>query len=122
MGHDTHFLERITERVDPRHAELALSLYQDPELVRAILSHAQLGDGGPSRRLAISLDDPTEGPFVLVGADGTFITCLARGMTVGDAPVLTRAKLDQLTLRHETLREQLAAGREAAAARGGVVG
>ena len=42
-GHDTHFLQRV-ERLNGEHAELALGLYYDRELVRYIVSQAELPD------------------------------------------------------------------------------
>jgi hypothetical protein len=40
-GHDVHFLERL-ERLSTPETELALSLYQDPHLIRALLEQIRL--------------------------------------------------------------------------------
>jgi hypothetical protein len=51
-GHDVHFLERL-ERLSTPQTELALSLYQDPLLIRALLEQLRLPDG--AARVALSL-------------------------------------------------------------------
>lgn len=102
MGHDHHFLSRL-DRVASSEVELALSLYRDHALIREVLSHAKLPDG--AERVAISLGDPEAGPFIVVARDGGFVTCLGRGMHTGSLPVITRAKLDAISLRVERLRE-----------------
>jgi hypothetical protein len=105
MGHDHHFLSRL-DRLDLSHAELALGLYRDHELVRRILDTSSAPPG--ARRIALSLDHPEEGPFVLVDRSGRFTTCLARGMRT-DLPVVRRAELD-------SIRSHVGAFREAARA------
>jgi len=75
-GHDVHFLERL-ERLSTPQTELALSLYQDPLLIRALLEQLRLPDG--ATRVALSLADEERGPFVVVARDGHFVTCLGRG-------------------------------------------
>lgn len=92
MGHAHHFLSRL-ERVSMDHVELALSLYNHPETLKYVLSHARLPDG--AERVAISLDDPTEGPFLLVTREGRFVTCLGRGMH-HDLPTIERSRFDAL--------------------------
>src|SRR5690606_28401917 len=85
MSHATHFLSRL-ERIEPAEVELAMSLYRDTPLVKELLARAKLPDG--ASRVALSLDDPGEGPFVLLERDGGFVTCLARGMRPGDLPII----------------------------------
>lgn len=58
-GHDVHFLERL-ERLSTPQTELALSLYQDPLLIRALLEQLRLPDG--ATRVALSLADGERGP------------------------------------------------------------
>jgi hypothetical protein len=84
-GHDVHFLERL-ERLSTPETELALSLYQDPLLIRALLEQRRLPEG--AARVALSLGDGARGPFVVVARDGHFVTCLAEGMSPGDHPVI----------------------------------
>jgi hypothetical protein len=43
-GHDVHFLERL-ERLSTPETELALALYQDPLLIRALLEQLRLPEG-----------------------------------------------------------------------------
>ena len=109
VGHDEHFLSRL-ERLDREHAEIALGLYYDHGLVDYLLKHVALPDA--AERVALSLDDPKEGPFVIVSRDGHFVTCLGRGMKLsGDRPVVTRHKLDQLSERVGGLRELIGEAR-----------
>jgi hypothetical protein len=93
MGHDDHFLSRL-DRVSWVDAELALTLYRDHELVRELIESSSLPQD--TERIAISLDDPEAGPFVIVARDGHFVTCLGEGMRA-KWPVLTRAELDYIS-------------------------
>jgi len=111
MGHDAHFLSRLS-RVSREHTELALSLYRDPELVRDVFRRSDVPESAP--RVAVSLADPVEGPFVVLERDGHFVTCLGAGMRASDLPLVTRAKLDAVASRLERLREQMEAARRAA--------
>lgn len=90
-GHSEHFLSRL-DRVDREKVDFALGLYRDPELVRLLLARVALPEG--HRRAAISLDDAREGPFLVVTRDGHFVTCLGKGMSPGELPVVTREKLE----------------------------
>jgi hypothetical protein len=108
MGHDEHFLERL-DRVPRQHVELALGLYRDHELVRAILLDARLP--ATADRIALALEDGGEGPHVIVARDGGFVTCLGEGMSTGALPVVSRAHLDGLATKVERVREGLALAR-----------
>jgi hypothetical protein len=104
-GHAEHYLRRI-DRLSAAHAELALSLYRDPGLVAHVLRFEKLPDG--PQRVAISLDDPVEGPFLIVTREGHFVTCLGKGMRVrADQPVVKREQLDRLASELESLRRLL---------------
>jgi hypothetical protein len=105
-GHFTHFLRRL-DRLADGHIELAMTLYKDADLLREVLAGASLPEG--ASRVAISLDDPREGPFVVVTRDGAYVTCLARGMALRDCPVVTRERIDVAASRVERMRERLAA-------------
>ena len=106
MGHDAHFLRRL-DRVSDNHVEISLTLYRDEALLREVLSRADLPPG--AERLAISLNDPTEGPFVIVTRAGKFVTCLGEGMKIGsDLVVLTRPRLDAAIAKVERMRERIA--------------
>ena len=105
MGHAAHFLRRL-DRLDDPHVELALRLYNDPELLGATLQRAKLPEG--AERVAIAIEDPREGPYVIVTRLGRFVTCLARGMSPGETPVVTREHLDAAARDVERMREVLA--------------
>src|SRR5690606_16171925 len=103
--HDAHFLTRI-QRLESEHAELALALYHDSELVRFVLSKVELADA--VERVAISLGDPERGPFIIVARDGGFVTCLGVGMRPGDdKPLITRRQLDAISGRVDGLRRAM---------------
>ena len=103
-GHDLHFLERL-ERVSAAHVELALSLYQDSELVRHILGQIRLPDGAP--RIAIALGEEQPAPHVIVARDGAFVTCLGAEMSVGGAPVIPWERVAAISDRFRELRERM---------------
>ena len=112
---DIHFLSRLA-RVNLPHVELALTLYRDPALVKYFLGNLQLPEG--ARRVAISLADDQEGPFIIVTREGVFVTCLGAGMTTGDLPVVSRRKLDSTMARVSDTRARY----EMAQKRGGEEG
>jgi hypothetical protein len=114
-GHDVHFLERL-ERLSTPETELALSLYQDPLLIRALLEQLRLPEG--ATRVALSLGDQERGPFVVVARDGHFVTCLAEGMSAGDHPVIPRGQLDAVVRRVTEIRYRFDAVRKVAGPRG----
>ncbi len=116
MGHAHHFLSRL-DRVSLPHVELALSLYRDDALLRFILQSARIPEG--AERVAISLDDPAQGPFIVVTREGRFVTCLGEGMSVGDRHVITRVQLEGLAVRHGALRERMEACKKLSGERGG---
>lgn len=105
MQHAEHFLSRL-DRLPRSEVDLALDLYRDPDLLRAVLEAASLPEQAP--RVAISIDDPTIGPFLVVTRDGHFVTCLGRGMRCGDLPVVTRTQLDTISRKLTRLRDTLA--------------
>ena len=93
MPHAHHFLERL-DRVTREQTEFALELYRDHEAVRFVLDHVTLPPG--TDRVALAIDDPREGPFVLVTVpEGRFVTCLGKGMH-HQHPVVERARIDAL--------------------------
>jgi len=116
-GHDVHFLERL-ERLSTPETELALSLYQDPLLIRALLEQIRLPES--AARVALSLGDGERGPFVVVARDGHFVTCLAEGMSPGEHPVIPRGQLDAIARRVAEVRNRFNAVRQLAGPRGNV--
>jgi hypothetical protein len=105
VGHDGHFLSRL-DRVNRPTVEYALGLYRDPELVRALLDSKLVPEGAP--RVAISLGEGDNGPWVVVARDGHFVTCLGEGMHPRALPVLPRSTLDALSQRLAATREMRA--------------
>lgn len=106
--HAEHFLERL-DRLDDHEVPDALALYYNPPLVRQLLAHAP--ERGHGDRVAISLDDPREGPFIIVTQNGDFVTTLGRGMSVGDLPVVPRSVWDAARRRDERFSENFAQAR-----------
>jgi len=105
VRHAEHFLSRL-DRLNTREVDLALGLYRDPDLLRSVLQQVSLPDA--ATRVAVSLKDPSRGPFIVVTRDGHFVTCLAEGMSVGKLPVVARGQLDALALKVTSLRERMA--------------
>ena len=105
MAHAHHFLSRL-DRVSLPHVELALGLYNDVPLLQFILLSTRLPEGAP--RVAISLDHPEEGPFLVVTREGRFVTCLGAGMSVDDLPIITRGQLDAIAAKRDDLRARIA--------------
>lgn len=101
MGHDHHFLSRL-DRVSREHVELALSLYRDHDLLRYVLASVRLPEG--AERVAVSLDHPKEGPFLVITREGRFVTCLGAGMATGALPIVTRGQLDGITAKATSFR------------------
>jgi hypothetical protein len=92
VAHAHHFLERL-DRVTREQTEFALGLYRDPDAVSFVLDRVRVP--ADADRVALALDDPREGPFVVVSREGRFITCLGRGMR-HDLPTVPRDQLDAL--------------------------
>jgi len=92
VAHAHHFLERL-DRVTREQTEFALDLYRDHEAVAHVLQHVRLPEDAP--RVALAIDDPKEGPFVIVTRDGRFVTCLGKGMR-HELPVVPRSQIDAL--------------------------
>jgi hypothetical protein len=107
MGHDIHFLQRI-ERLSPAQADLALTLYREPELVAHILERVRLPDG--AERVALALEEAPRSPHIIVTREGRFVTCLGAGMSVADCPVVSRPQIDHASEKIEAMRATLAGG------------
>jgi hypothetical protein len=109
VQHAEHVLSRF-DRLPRSKVDLALELYRTPDLLRAVLDAATL----PERvePVAISIDDPVHGPFLVVTRSGHFVTCLGRGMRVGDLPIVTRAELDAISRKVTWLREKMALAKQ----------
>ena len=116
MPHQHHFLSRL-DRIAAPQVEMALDLYRDHQLLRFLLERARIPEGAP--RVALSLDHPELGPFLIVTRDGRFVTCLAAGMTVGDLPIITRERIDGIAAKHADLQSRFEARRQLAGRLGG---
>jgi hypothetical protein len=106
MGHDIHFLKRL-ERVSLPQVELAMSLYNDPQLLSFVLGRARVPEAAEA--VAISLGDPKGGPelgpFLIVTPTGRFVTCLGEGMRPAQGtPLIKRQHLDVIIEKAEDLR------------------
>jgi hypothetical protein len=104
MGHAIHFLERL-ERLSMPQADFALALYRDSDLVRHILGQLGLPDG--AERVALAVEKGPDTPYIIVARDGGFVTCLGKGMSVGEAVVVTRERLDRLCAERVEFRHAL---------------
>jgi hypothetical protein len=90
-SHDQHFLERL-ERVTWSETDVALRLYREPTLVRALLGDTSLPEG--AERIALALAPGAAPPHVLVTRQGRFVTCLGSGMSIGNLPVLAWERVE----------------------------
>src|SRR5260370_879724 len=70
VQHAEHFLSRL-DRLPPSEVDLALELYRDRDLLRAVLDAATLPER--AERAAISIDHPVDGPFLVVTRSGHFV-------------------------------------------------
>lgn len=102
--HDIHFLERLP-RANYAETEMALSLYRDAELVRALLDRAAAPE---AERIAIALGPGLEPSWLIVARDGGFVTCLGSGMDPGELPRVTHDTVKGLATRFDELRARLA--------------
>lgn len=105
MSHAHHFLSRL-DRLSTPQIELALTLYRDHLLLQFILDKARVPEG--SARVAISLNDPENGPFLVVTRDGKFVTCLGEGMSTGDLHVVSRKRLDDMASKYHVVQDRIA--------------
>jgi SEC-C motif-containing protein len=108
VPHAHHFLERL-DRVRRDQVDFALALYRDHEAVKYVLERVKLPTDAP--RVALAIDDPREGPFVIVTRSGQFVTCLGLGMSPDPCPVVPRGQIDALLakLADRRVRRQVAA-------------
>lgn len=106
MADATHFLERSIERLESIDLERAMALYRDGDGLRWLLKRASLPAG--EGRVAISLSEGVDGPYVVVTRQGDFVTCLAAEMRPGDCHVLAGAQIAALSAGHEVYRERWA--------------
>ncbi len=116
MPHAHHFLQRL-DRMPRAHAEFALSLYRDEPFLQRLLRGLRTPEG--VARVAIAMDDDASGPFVVVTADGHFVTCLGQGMSPRGLPVVTRGQVDAARARELDMESRAETARAVERARGG---
>ena len=104
MGHDAHFLTRL-DRFPPAHVSLALGLYREPAIVRAILKQGKVSEA--AERVIIALDPNPLGDRIVVTRDGAFVTCLGPDMANGPWPIVTRAEVDIVLARYDRWRQRV---------------
>jgi hypothetical protein len=81
-------------------------------MLRFVMDRARVPE--QVERAALSLDDPEEGPFLIVTRDGKFVTCLAKGMKPGSWPIITRGQFDAIAAKVGDLRERMHAAKKLA--------
>ena len=96
MSHAAHFLTRL-ERLKAPEVELALALYRDPRIVKELISSLALENN--SDRVALAMTEDAKGPWLIVSADGGFVTCLGRGMRLKNKHVVSRARVDEALMK-----------------------
>jgi hypothetical protein len=109
MPHAEHFLSRL-DRVSSRETELALTLYNDHELVAAVLRAAKVPD--EAHRVALPLADGEGPPHVVVTRAGHFVTCLGAGMRPAKLFVVPRATLEAVMTGVREIRTAVAAAKQ----------
>jgi hypothetical protein len=108
MGHAAHFLSRL-DRLDLEQEELALALYRDPALVKAVLIAAEVPEGPD--RIALAIADGDAPPHIVVERDGAFVTCLGAKMAIHAAHLIPHAKLRAIQDGVATVRAAFLAAR-----------
>ncbi len=102
-GHAIHFLKRL-DRASGTQAELALQLYNDPEVLRFILYSLTI----PKEfdRVAVSLHEDDRGPYLVASRKGRFVTCLGEGMKIGGLYLLNHSRLLTYIEKNEEYRRR----------------
>jgi len=101
-NHDEHFLRRL-DRLSAAQVDMALALYRDHELMKMLLGELQVGDS--IERVAISIHDDQQGPFIVVARDGHFVTCLGEGMGTGTTPIVAKERFDRVARNMQRVRD-----------------
>jgi hypothetical protein len=109
QGQAIHFLKRL-KRASDEEAEQALWLYHHPEVLRFVLGEVRL----PSEleRVAVSLHEKDQGPYLVTSREGGFITCLSRGMAISELHLLPYGQLQGLIARYQQVQERTELARE----------
>ncbi len=92
-------LERL-ERETARATEAAFYLAHNAAVTRFLLDEAKAPH---TPQVALALDHPSDGPFLVASREGSAIECLRRGARPR-APIVTRSQLEAVLLRHDRLK------------------
>jgi hypothetical protein len=102
---EAHFLRRIA-RLPPRYADIALALWRDSRWVRFLLRQLRLDWW--EDRVALSLDNATRGPYVVVASNAHFVTCLAPHMRPSTTRIVPGYQQRAIRARYEAQAIMLA--------------
>ncbi len=102
-GHATHFLKRL-DRASGAQEELALQLYNDPEVLRFVLYSITIPE--EFDRVAVSLHEADRGPYLVASRNGRFVTCLGEGMKIGDLYLINHSRLLNHMEKNEEYRRR----------------
>jgi len=95
-------LERL-ERETARATEAAFYLAHNAAVTRFLLDEAKAPHVA---QVALALDHPSDGPFLVATREGSAIECLRRGARPRD-PIVTRTQLEAVAQKHDRLRGEL---------------
>lgn len=96
-------LERL-ERETSRATEAAFYLAHNAAVTRFLFDEARAPH---TPTVAIALDHPSDGPFLVMSREGAALECLRRGARPRE-PVVTRAQLEAVAQRHDRLKQDVA--------------
>ncbi len=102
-GHAIHFLKRL-DRASGTQAELALQLYNDPEVLRFVLDSLTIPE--EFDRVAVSLHEADLGPYLVASRKGRFVTCLGEGMGIDSLYLLNHSRLLTYIEKNEEYRRR----------------
>ncbi len=102
-GHAIHFLQRLS-RASGSQAELALQLYNDPEVLRFVLGSLTIPD--EFDRVAVSLHENDSGPYLVATRKGRFVTCLGEGMSIKGLHLINHSRLLNHMEKNEEYRRR----------------
>lgn len=95
-------LERL-ERETARATEAAFYLARNAAVTRFLLDEAK---APATAQVALALDHPSDGPFLVARRDGAAVECLRRGARPRD-PIVTRTQLEAVAQKHDRLKNDL---------------
>lgn len=95
-------LERL-ERETARATEAAFYFARNAAVTRFLLDEAK---APATAQVALALDHPSDGPFLVARRDGAAVECLRRGARPRD-PIVTRTQLEAVAQKHERLKHDL---------------